>query len=929
MSQDLAAILTAAPAKSAAPAKAAGGALDPTDALIRTVYGEAPPDATREERQAIASVIVNRARKQDAEKWLDAIPGVVTAPNQFEPWNNSKARKRIEALAPESPEYQAIAADVSEIVSGAANPYPGLTHFYAPKAQEALGRSKPSFDDGTGQQIGAHLFFGEGGDQFAQALGVQDAGDAAEDKAAFAAAFGDPKKWDEAVSATGAGLVPFKGAPGTINEKQQSTYEVFEKGGFIKPKEPEGSVTNPLWLRPGGDATEKDVPPGIYFVDLDGKLKRAPGAEDEDGSMFAGASRGLGDVMLSMGQMMPGTDDSVLRNRFEADQMAYDADFKGDPKMGAARFAGQVVGTLPLLAGGEAALGAKALGGVGKFLAGRGTLTAAPKAAQLGYRGASLATSGAAEGAASAALVSSASEPPIEEQMLTGALLGGLVKPGAKGVETGVRRLFGPSGKLAAGAAPLDEQMLRITNAKGLPVEVPMTQGQISGAPGQQLAENAMLKGVEGDAAAGVMQKFVGDQQQALRANVDAIGTQIAGGTPRAVGESGKIASARLNAMKDAFKATVDANYKAAREVGADAMLATAKDLREGALATLRESYDLADIEPVVRKLEAFGEGGSPTVREVFELRSKISSLTQSADRVTGGAAKRALGSIDDYMRVALKNDLILGDPTAVDAWRKAIKSRADFGKLFEGNDLIESLTERASRGGERDALVVAPEDAANYIFNRSSLGMVGKKDLKRDLVRLKTVLGPESEAWNAIRGEAFKRLARAGEGAAEAGQPQFSGQKFFNAWTKAKADDDELFTGLFTGEERALIDRFAEVSQRATTAVKGGDNPSNSGLVMKKFVEKWFPFLSSGGGAAAGAAMAGPPGAAGGALIGTFFDALRETLNVRKAVKATRAAPIDDARLKNKLIPDVLPAAAAISASSIQGQQPIAPGKQ
>ena len=103
--------------------------------------------------------------------------------------------------------------------------------------------------------------------------------------------------------------------------------------------------------------------------------------------------------------------------------------------------------------------------------------------------------------------------------------------------------------------------------------------------------------------------------------------------------------------------------------------------------------------------MEAFGEGGAPTVREVFELRRKLSSLTQAADRVVGSAAGAAVRSIDDYMRVALKNDLILGDPKAVDAWRQAIKSRSDFGKLFEGNDLIESLTERASRGGERDSL--------------------------------------------------------------------------------------------------------------------------------------------------------------------------------------------------------------------------------
>lgn len=929
MSQELAAILTG----ESPPAAPARKAYDPRDAAIRTVFAEAGPGASKEERQAIAAVIANRA-KASGKTYDEVVQEGDGA--QFEPWKpGTKARARLEALKPESPEYTSIAGDVGDILDGKANPYPDLTNFYAPEAQAALSKqdgrpAKPEWDDGTGTRIGQHLFFAQpqGGGELAALVAAPSAAAAPDADAEFAKQFGDPSKWGDKADMTGAGVVPYtKGVKGTLDAAQTQTLSIFEKGNYIDRNAPEGSIRNPLWMAPG--ATAKDVPPGVYYVDRGepGRkgepaiLKQGEGGEKES-SFGAGLSRGVGDVLLSIGEIAPGTEDSSIRNRFKADQMAYDAQMKGDLKSGIGRFTGQLAASAPLLAGGEAAaapalarLGIARLAPVLPETAG-----AVERLAQMGVKGARLAASGAAEGAGASALTSSASDQPLSEQMATGALLGGALKPVGAGLTKGLSRFVGGADKLAGAASPVDQAALH-AEAGALPVPVPLSRGQLTGAPGAQMAESAMLRGSEGDLAAGVVQAFKGEQQGALRANVKAISDSISG-RDLAQGEGAKAVSETLNAMRDKANKAVNKAYDEARAQGDNAMLATAHDVREGTLDALRKNYNLDRIKGVATELEKFGEGGAPTVRELYEMRSRLSNLTQSSDLVEASAARQAKTGVDAYIKTALKDDLFVGDPKAVKAWKDAVRKRADFGKLFEGDDLIEGLTEQVSRGGGRN-LKVDPEEAANYILNRSDLGWVGKRNLGRDLKRLQSVLGPDSEEWNGLRGEVFQRLARAGEGVPEGGVPQFSGQKFQKAWEKAQRDDPQVVGVMFSPDERELIDKFAKIAQVVTTPVKGGDNPSNTAITAKKLLEPMGRFLSIGGGAGGGAAVGGVPGAAVGAALGSLLKELREVLAVGKARKLTYGAKpaAEDTGLKNPLLGVMAPAAAGIAGNALAGE--------
>lgn len=381
------------------------------------------------------------------------------------------------------------------------------------------------------------------------------------------------------------------------------------------------------------------------------------------------------------------------------------------------------------------------------------------------------------------------------------------------------------------------EAALGIVANNELPVPLPMTRGQRTGQPGQQLAENLMLRGARGSAASRQMRGFVEEQQQSLRGNVDAIAANVTRGVPPERGAGVAGASERLNTMYDRADAGVNRAYEAARASTGDAILPPGE--RATASSRVREAvadFDEIDVAPVFRAIDRIGDGNAITARNLFAERSRFVALQKGNDRtaVAAGRAKRAL---DGYIDEALDRNLFSGDAAAVNLWREAISQRRDFGRQFEAGDLIQKLTQRVNRGGQMQTNLIDPGDAANYVLGRSDMGFVGKQNLNRDLERLRSVLGESSGEWNALRGEIFQRVASQGESGVEFGQRQFSGVKFQKAWQDFSRKDPRMASALFSEQERAQIDRFASLAARVTNPVKGGDNPSNTAVAAMRLL--------------------------------------------------------------------------------------------
>jgi len=142
------------------------------DYLIRTVIGEAAAEPDQGQ-QAVAAVIRNRL---NSGKYGNSIPDVVTAPNQFEPYNTPQGRNRMFSVSPDSPVYQRAAQNVDSYLQSGDDPTQGATHFFAPQLQAQLGRRVPSWatPDTQTTQIGGHTFYAPEGRVGSQAMAYAD-----------------------------------------------------------------------------------------------------------------------------------------------------------------------------------------------------------------------------------------------------------------------------------------------------------------------------------------------------------------------------------------------------------------------------------------------------------------------------------------------------------------------------------------------------------------------------------------------------------------------------------------------------------------------------------------------------------------------------------------------------------------------------------
>ncbi len=234
---------------------------------------------------------------------------------------------------------------------------------------------------------------------------------------------------------------------------------------------------------------------------------------------------------------------------------------------------------------------------------------------------------------------------------------------------------------------------------------------------------------------------------------------------------------------------------------------------------------------PVASLLTRFGasaDGAGLPIADIFQMRKMLTKLQGGPPSPTTAAATAAKRAIDRGLDDAVRNDLLAGDAEAVNAWRTAINNyRDDYAARFKNNDLVSALVARDRNNGGR--LRVAPEEATNYIFGSTDLGFIDKRNMARNLTRLRDVLGADSDAWSAIRQEAFNRLAEKGLGASTPDGRMFSGANFAKAWEDATRKNPEVMRMLFTAQERQDIGNFANVARRVTTADPAVYAPSMS----------------------------------------------------------------------------------------------------
>ena len=383
---------------------------------------------------------------------------------------------------------------------------------------------------------------------------------------------------------------------------------------------------------------------------------------------------------------------------------------------------------------------------------------------------------------------------------------------------------------LRAGTRPQDAAVRAVNSTMRQPI--PMSRGQVSGLPEQQAVENAYRAGASGRAPAEIAQAQARDAQAAIGQNLEALGQEATGRPIPARGAGAAVTSETLNSMYDNQRQATTNAYAAARNAPPTAAMFPPAErvMLEANLRGALGEFDPVRVPSIFRELDRVQGLQDVTPRELFDMRARLTRLRSSNDPVEGAAAATAVRALD--AEIARIEPNMTGDPAAIDLWRAAIRERRQQGDTFESNDRIADLTAREYRSGE-PSQAVASEDAGNRIFGVGNSWM-NKADLARDLARMRRVLGQDSEGWNALRGEHFRRLMDAGRGPLEAGADTFSGRNFANAWRDARRNANGALRVLYTEEQIAALDRLAFLADRTTSPVQGGRNTSATATTTK-----------------------------------------------------------------------------------------------
>ncbi len=512
---------------------------------------------------------------------------------------------------------------------------------------------------------------------------------------------------------------------------------------------------------------------------------------------------------------------------------------------------------------------------------------------------------GAAEGALSAAIdqglrVAGSEQPVNVERAATAALAGGagealftMLTRRLSQIETPRKPVFTENGRLQlspearqvveeAGLDPdtltqefigrLDTELgraarpaeaVRAAEASSLPVEVPLTRGNVTRANSDQLFEDAASKGAFGRSVESIVTGARQEQQAALRANVEAIQEQVAGGARQVIerGQGGVIAQQALEELRRNALTVVDDAYGLARSNGqaglrGQAIPRLAFNLERAAFTRVD---DAAEIPSAMRQLERLrtlgadvGEDGAVLADALFRWRKTVTNLSNDLQR-TSPADANALADMrqafDTQIVDIVERGLLEGNDDAVDLWLNAIRTRREFGNVWEAVDkdapnyLVDLLTQTI-RDGETAVLKVAPERAANVIFGASRAGLSTNPALARQLQRLRGVLieGGRRDAWDALREEAMVRLFNQAEGVFDISSAtrSFSGARLATAIDNAMTQNAPVMRTLFSQDELNLLEQLKRVAVSLEPR-PGGANRSNTSAAASQMFQSVF----------------------------------------------------------------------------------------
>lgn len=835
--------------------------------IARTILGEAAGEDDDGQR-AVAAVIINRLK---SGKFGGSIPQIVAAKNQFEPWMTPEGRSRMLGYAEEGPEYQRAAANLEALLGGQSpDPTGGATHFYAPKAQAALGREPPKWAQGLEPTvIGNHYFFTPDAARKPVQVASSDKTFVPQEAAASTPAA-------ERKPAPAAGmfsdLVPAQDgaepAPGLL--------ERFSGEGMGVPAADAEKLSTGL-----RKTADKDLINRAYGYEPSQAEQSFDTIVAELANTFLmNVPRNIGAAYLSHKYDVP------FNQAYESLKNFEEARSRENPKSAWAGFGGGVgVGMLTVP---EVKLAE--LTGVGMRAAKEGLKKT------IGGRALNAAATGATYGATSELLDS---KDPVKASVAAalGFALGGVAAPVAEKIVGLVSKLVSqgktamqflkPDGTLTDEAAAAAKEaginpddLLKVMQKKyaegfakkGLKPEtarevaadefgIKLTPGEAADDYGKIAAEQGMARDARGPLAGKEARKFYGEREGQIGRAKTGVQERVAEQQPlvesanEAANVVGQGARGKANVAKSAYKSAYDEAMAKEGEFSDIAFRDIGERIRRDGLkapepviiddvTTPVSARAIQHLDNTIGKLEiqdraqprsmeprTAGEyqwpgeparlpGATPgpdviagvNMKGVEQSRKQLVEFYKAA-KSSGNASdiramRRIIAGFDDELETAIATGLFKGDDQALPALKRARELFANYQKTFRSQAPGDSVGRNLERIVERNA---EAGEIANWLYGKAAIGEKG--DSVRLARRLKGILGENSEEWSALKQGLWLRLTSKAEGKDGPGSQDLS-NKIFEFVNGNGADMAKV---LFSSKELGEMRRFATVMKSIT----------------------------------------------------------------------------------------------------------------
>lgn len=372
----------------------------------------------------------------------------------------------------------------------------------------------------------------------------------------------------------------------------------------------------------------------------------------------------------------------------------------------------------------------------------------------------------------------------------------------------------------------------RVAAAQSLPQPVKLTQGDVTRTRAAQSAEDEILS--RDDTAGRIMSGTRVRQQQQLAQNVPLIAEEIAPTGRAATSPTDAMidVGAEISTKAEAAQRRVNRLYKVARGRGKTSVLdPEAVRAETGTIRNaVAENFDLLNFPKAnnaIRDLERISKKKTVTVNDLESWRQRA---TKSAVGDDARAVREVINQYDGFVDRLLDDLVETGNADAFTPWLKARRTNKAFREKFSDDRIVAKIVDTENP--------LEPSEQFNLLF---TLSAAGKPNSARTVRNLKGILS--EQGFNRLKQGAFLRLVEQAEktAAGEAGVKAFSGAGFKTALVNLKRRTPELFNALFTAQDKALLNQFAEVAELATTAVPGARNFSGTAAPVIRGLERVF----------------------------------------------------------------------------------------